>query len=247
MPSDTQMRSTLDGIELEPLHEAFADLFWELQRSGELRKWHFDDKYYLVAIDGRGYFCSSKIKCEHCLEQRKKTGSEYYHQVVAAVLVHPTRKQVVPLAVEPIEKQDGSHKNDCERNATKRLLKRLRKQHPKLNMLIIEDGLASNAAHISDLKAHGLHYLLGAKLGDHEHLFTQFERCPNEDEFASVSLTIGKPGKTLETETTFCSQSELNKSNPEVKVNFLSHLETDAKTRDVAKRFSWVTDLQIHP
>jgi len=51
------MREILDGIEIKPLNEAFADLFWELQRSGELKKWLFDGQYYIVAIDGSGYFC----------------------------------------------------------------------------------------------------------------------------------------------------------------------------------------------
>jgi hypothetical protein len=54
VPSDTQMREILDGIDIDPLNEVFADLFWEVQRSGELKQWLFDDQYYLVAIDGSG-------------------------------------------------------------------------------------------------------------------------------------------------------------------------------------------------
>ena len=57
--------------------------------------------------------------------------------------------------------------------ATGRLLPRLREQHPKLNILVIEDGLASNAPHIADLVENKMHYLLGAKPGDHQHLFDQ--------------------------------------------------------------------------
>jgi len=133
----------------------------------------FDDQYYLLAIDGSGYFCSDKISCPHCLVRRKNGKEQYYHQVVAAVLVHPVTKQVIPIAVEPIIRSDGNSKNDCERNATGRLLKRVRKQHPKLKILVVEDGLSSNAPHIADLKAAKMHFLLGAKPGDHEHLFEQ--------------------------------------------------------------------------
>ncbi len=125
VPSDAQMREILDGIEIEPLNEAFADLFRELQRSGELKKWLFDGQYYLVAIDGLGYFCSDNLSCPHCLVRHKNNTEQYYHQVVAAVLVHPVTKQVILLAVEPIVREDGDAKNDCERNATARLLKRL--------------------------------------------------------------------------------------------------------------------------
>ena len=52
VPSDSQMREILDGIEIEPLNEAFADLFHELQRGGMLKKWEFDDGHYLLSIDG---------------------------------------------------------------------------------------------------------------------------------------------------------------------------------------------------
>jgi hypothetical protein len=146
------MREILDGIDTEPLNEAFVDLFWELQRGRELKQWLYDGKYYLVAIDGPGYFCSDHIKCDHCMVRRINGKEQYYHQVVAAVLVHPITKQVIPLAIEPIIRSDGNAKNDCERNATGRLLRRLRQQHPKLGMLSIEDGLSSNAPHIADLE-----------------------------------------------------------------------------------------------
>ena len=163
VPSDTQMRDILDGIDTEPLNEAFADLFWEVQRGGDLKKWRFDDKYYLLAIDGSGYFCSDKVSCPQCLVRNKGGKQQFYHQVVAAVLVHPVTKEVLPLAVEPIVRGDGDQKNDCERNATARLIRRVRRQHPKLNLLVIEDGLSSNAPHVADLKAERMHFLLGAK------------------------------------------------------------------------------------
>lgn len=79
IPSDSTMREILDGIDIEPLNEAFADIFHELQRSGELKKWVFDRGHYLVAIDGTGYFCSTKISCPQCLEKRSSKGTVEYH------------------------------------------------------------------------------------------------------------------------------------------------------------------------
>jgi len=52
------------------------------------------------------------------------------------------------LAPEPIIKQDGETKNDCERNAGKRFFDKLRKDHPHLRLIVVEDALSSNA-HIS--------------------------------------------------------------------------------------------------
>jgi hypothetical protein len=245
VPSDTQMREILDGIEIEPLNEAFADLFWELQRSGELKKWLFDNQYYLVAIDGSGYFCSDNISCPHCLVRRKNNTEQYYHQVVAAVLVHPVTKQVIPLAVEPILREDGDAKNDCERNATGRLLKRLRKQHPKLNILVVEDGLSSNAPHIADLKDNKMHFMLGAKPGDHQYLFEQVEQAMDRDACRVETKRVASARETVQTQTQYISDLSLNKSNLDVRVNFLQHHEFDSESFATLKCFSWVTDLDL--
>lgn len=56
---------------------------------------------------------------------------------------------MIPLAPEPIVRADGDTKNDCERNAAKRLLSDLRREHPHLKVLIVEDGLGSNFPHLS--------------------------------------------------------------------------------------------------
>jgi len=77
--------------------------------------------------------------------------------MVAAVLIHFDQKEVIPLAIEPIVKLDGETKNDCERNATKRLLARIKQQHPELKLIVTEDGLSSNSPHINDLRSYGLH------------------------------------------------------------------------------------------
>ncbi len=51
----------------------------------------------------------------------------YYHQMLGGAIVHPDLKEVIPLAPEPIIKQDGQTKNDCERNAAKRFFEQLRR------------------------------------------------------------------------------------------------------------------------
>jgi len=46
--------------------------------------------------------------------------------MVGAALIHPDRREVIPLLPEPIIQQDGTDKNDGERNAAKRFIVRLR-------------------------------------------------------------------------------------------------------------------------
>ena len=69
--------------------------------------------------------------------------------------MHPERKEVFPLAPEPILKRDGARKNDCE--AATRLLEDVRREHPHLKL--VEDGLAGS--HL--LKVLDLRFILGAK------------------------------------------------------------------------------------
>ena len=95
--------------------------------------------------------------------------------------MHPDHKEVIPLAPEPIQKQDGSSKNDCERNAAKRLLGKIRQEHPRLKLLVVEHGLASNAPHIRDLFKLRMHFILVVKPGDHAVLFGR-NRQPAADE-----------------------------------------------------------------
>lgn len=102
------------------------------------------------------------MHCECCCEKHHRNGRiEYYHQILGAVLVHPDRREVIPLAPEPIVKGDGVSKNDCERNAAKRLLSDLRREHPHLKVLIVEDSLAANFPHLSLLDSLKMQYIIG--------------------------------------------------------------------------------------
>ena len=92
------------------------------------------------------------MHCASCLQKVQRNGSiTYYHQMLGAAIIHPDRREVIPLMPEPIIKQDGTEKNDCERNAAKRFIATLRQDHPHLKCIITEDSLSSNAPHIETL------------------------------------------------------------------------------------------------
>ena len=110
VPSDTHMRDILDLLEPRQLHPAFNDVFRRLQRGKVLEPFVFYQGCYLLSLDGTGYFSSSSIHCDSCLEKVHKQAGEvtYEHQMLAAVMIHPEHREVIPLAPEPIVKQDGS-------------------------------------------------------------------------------------------------------------------------------------------
>ena len=76
--------------------------------------------------------------------------------MLGAAIIHPEFREVIPLMPEPIVKPDGTEKNDCERNAAKRFIAKLRQDHPHLKCIITEDSLSSNAPHIETLHDSGL-------------------------------------------------------------------------------------------
>src|SRR2546422_3203634 len=171
-PCDTQMRERLDPVSPESLRPSFTLVFRQLQRGKALEPMAFLDGHYLVALDGTGYFSSQTIHCASCLHKVHRNGSiTYYHQMLGAAIIHPDCREVIPLMPEPIVKQDGTDKNDCERNAAKRFIAQLRQDHPHLKVIITEDALSSNAPHIECLHEHDLHDILGVKEGDHAALF----------------------------------------------------------------------------
>ena len=61
IPSDTQMRATLDPVDPQPLREIFAPLFATLQRAGVVKEYHFWRDCVLVAVDGVEHFSSDRF------------------------------------------------------------------------------------------------------------------------------------------------------------------------------------------
>lgn len=237
-PSDTCLRQRLDQLSPHHLRRSFKSIFAYLQRGKVLETYRYLEGHYIVSIDGTGQFSSNKVHCHNCCEKTHRHSDDitYYHQMLGASLVHPDQKVVIPLAPEPIVKGDGSSKNDCERNASKRLLRDLRREHPHLKLLIVEDALASNYPHLSLLDSLSMAYIIGVKPGDHAYLFEWIKDLPGEQH------TLTEEHDTRHT-FHFYHDAPLNDTHYDYRVNVLTYTETDKKGRQ--KHFSWVTKLPL--
>jgi hypothetical protein len=162
----------------------------------------------------------------------------YYHQLLGAVLVNPDCKKVFPLAPEPIMQQDGKRKNDCERNAANRLLKDIRREHPHLKLIVIEDGLASNAPHIQLLQELNYRFILGAKQTDHQFLFEWVDQTKATQTY-EVTDDEGAHHRFRH-----LNGAPINETNFELEINFLEYWET--KPNGKVTHFAWVTDFDIN-
>src|SRR4029450_6488218 len=101
VPCDTYMREILDPVSPKVLRPVFTRIFRQLQRGKVLESMAFLDGHYLLALDGTGYFSSQTIHCTSCLQQVHRNGSVMYsHQILGAALLHPDRREVIPLMPE---------------------------------------------------------------------------------------------------------------------------------------------------
>jgi hypothetical protein len=244
VPCDTTMREILDPVDPESLRPLFQHVFRALQRGKALEHMVFVEGHYLLALDGTRYFSSQQIHCASCLETHHRNGTvTYSHQLLGAALIHPDRREVIPLMPEPIIKPDGTDKNDCERNAAKRLIVRLRQDHPQLKLIVTEDSLSSNAPHIEVLQEHHLHYIVGVKEGDHACLFEHVEAAERAGQVTYYDRDDGVTG--LHHRFRFVSDVPLNASHADLRVNFLECWEWE-QTQHKGQHFSWVTDLRVN-
>jgi hypothetical protein len=245
IPCDTQMRTINDDVEPLQLRPAFTSVFRQLQRGKALEPFVFFQGHYLLALDGTSYYSSENIHCPACLEKKSRNGKvAYSHQMLAGALVHPDLKEVIALCPEPIIKQDGDTKNDCERNASRRFLAHFRREHPKLPVIVVEDALSSNAPHLADLHDHDMRFIIGIKPGSHGFLFEQM-RTAAETGQAKV-LTLEDADGTLH-HYRWLEKASLNEANADVLVTMLEYWEIPPKgSKAPMRHFSWITELPVN-
>src|SRR5205085_6406268 len=99
----------------------------------------------------------------------------FYHTIVAATLVKANSHKVWPMDAEAVVNQDGYEKQDCEINAAKRLLPRLRQEHAHLLMLLTGDDLYSRGPFVELCHKHNFSYVLVAKPDSHKEMMEWVE------------------------------------------------------------------------
>ena len=244
IPCDTQMRAILDGVNPEGLRRCYRTVFSNLQRGKALEEMQHLQGHYLMLMDGTEYFSSEKRHSPSCMERKNSAGKiTYYLQLLGVVLAHPDRKEVIPLMPEPITKQDGETKNDCELNAARRFIRRFRKEHPHLKVIIVYDALSPNGPFIRFLKEHDCRFILSVKESDHAFLFNQLNEAVKSGDAEELVLDDPKDPEKLHG-FRWVNNLSINASHRDVKVNLLEYWEIRGEKKQY---FSWVTDLVITP
>lgn len=245
--SDTQMRRVLDKIAPKFIRNYFSKQFKLLERGGIVRDYQYkvgSKKYLIASNDGVQHFSSKSCSCDKCLKKEHKNGTvTYHHNMLCCALVHPNQREVFILDSEPIINKDGSTKNDCERNAAKRLLKHLRKNYSsaidKYNFLMVEDALYANEPHILGLTSKGFDYIINVKPTSQKTLFQQVEGRRKRKQTKKYEVTIGGIKHSFE----YINNLTLTNSGA-IRVNFLTYQQTDKKGK--VTTFTWITNIKLN-
>jgi hypothetical protein len=236
--SDTQMRQVLDRLEGSTVRALLSKVMGKVKRSAFWDSYRYYKQMVVVSIDGVEHFSSGKVHCEHCLTKEHKSGEiTYSHSMLAAVMVHPQKREVLPLDAEPVLRQDGSEKNDCERNAARRLLTHLKESYPKLKALLVGDALYANGPHLEQILSLDYHYLMAVKPDSHKTLFKQVESRGHSNNYCFEEDKLIHQ-LHWENNLPLCS------SHSQVRVNFLHYRQVDPKGT-LVKEFTWITDLPL--
>lgn len=161
---------------VEDVQEVVSWMTATLVRKKVLAKWRLFDWYYLVAIDGTGVLSFAERHCPYCLTQKLNNGAiRYDHPVLEAKLITPNGF-AFSLMTEFIENRDPeATKQDCELKAFYRLVKRMKKRFPRMQMCLLMDGLYAGGPTFKICEQNDWKYLIVLSDDDLADLNQEFE------------------------------------------------------------------------
>jgi hypothetical protein len=247
MPHYDTLNYYLEKLSPEALSGVRKKMMTNLIRGKQFNKNRLLGKYWRVILDGTGLCYFKERHCENCLctvradENGKKT-KMYYHKVLEAKIVL-SEKVVLSLGTEFIEneKEDVS-KQDCEINAAKRLLSRIKQEYPRLPICIQGDALYATEPFMELCrKTYHWEYLFTQKSTRQKKLDEGFEWIKTGDDAVRQTGLCKEGGSGF-----FANHVEELADKKEVMNVFEYEYETqDAKGKNKKVQFQWVTSLEV--
>ena len=152
------------NIKTDELRDIQKYIVKTLIRSKMFDKYRFNGSFQLL-FDGTGLSSHNYNLNNNCLERKHKDGKiSYYKYVLECKLV--VSNIIISLDSEFIENEEmltDKQKQDCETNAFKRMIKRIKKNYPKYKFIITGDGLYATTPIIKLCKKYKWNYIFNLK------------------------------------------------------------------------------------
>ena len=201
-----------------------------LLRSKMFDKYRYNDCFQLL-FDGTGLSNHNYNLNDNCLSRKSKDGKiSYYKYVLECKLV--VGNIVISVDSEFIENDKmltEKQKQDCETNAFKRMIIRIKKNYPKYKFIITGDGLYGNTSIINICKENKWYYIFNLKPDRLKQVNEAFEgniKCHNEVSIKNYYLSTN-----IEFNENILNVFKYieNKNGKEIIFRYISNLEVNNK------------------
>ena len=172
IPHCDTINDVFENIKLEEIEQIRKYMITRLIRNKML------DKYFHVVFDGSGLASSRRKYNQNCLiknmtDEKGNKYKEYSTYVLEAKLV--VGDLVLSIGSEFVENENENvTKQDCEIKAFKRLAKKIKKEYPRLKIIIGADALYANKSVIDICKEYDWKYIIRFKEGSIPSLYKEF-------------------------------------------------------------------------
>lgn len=237
IPHHDTINDVFEKVEVAEIEKINKILITKMIRNKMLDKFRIRDRYFHIVIDGTGLATSRKKYNENCLVKNKtdKNGNKYQEystyvleaKIVVGNMVFSIGSEFVENK-EDIEKMNSDKneksKQDCEINAFKRLVKKIKSNYPRLPIVISGDALYANTSVLEICKEYGWKYIIRFKEGSIPTLFNDFEGI------------VKKENESKKEKYEIVTNVEYN----EYKINVIRYTEEKQNTE-----FTYITDLSV--
>ena len=233
IPHHDTINDVFEMIDIAELEEIRKYMIIRLIRSKMFQKYKVRGMYYHVVIDGTGLATSRKKYNSNCLVKNKtdKNGNEYQEYstyVLEAKLV--VGNMVFSMGTEFVENEsENVDKQDCEIKAFKRLAEKIKKEYPRVKIIISGDALYASKPVLDICKEKGWKYIIRFKEGAIPTLYKEFTKITRE---------INDGNESTKKDYEFVTKIEYK----EYKINIIKYAETK---KDTTTEFVYMTDLPI--
>ena len=186
----------LEKVADQELQEMICKLVKHLLRSRAFESARIRGRYWQVIVDGTQLASSRRELEGGCLYRIHHRGTEeeyreyYYYVLEAKVYLH--ENIYVSIMTEFVENKDSeAEKQDCERKAAKRLMKRMKEQFPMLPVLFCADSLYACKSMFALCRKFHLSFLIRYKKGGIPSVYQEYESLQKQEKNYQESQNNG--------------------------------------------------------
>lgn len=241
LPHGDTINLLFKRLDVQEIKNLITNLVKRMIENRSLERYRVFDNSYQLIIDGTQLYCFHQEHVKNSLTRTHSDGTTSYHTQVLAAYLMIGNNLIVPVDFEMMENEEtNTKKQDCEINAAKRLLRRLKKTYPRLRIVLSADALYAKSTIINLCKRNRWHYIIRFKRGCIENIFEEYEEHKANGYAQSCSEEIVKNKKTV-IKRKYTYVNELEYDGKKVNLAEMEEIRGDKRID-----FIFMTDIKIN-